>query len=695
VAERVANQLKSAPTRARIFGIFVGPDTQQAGSRRRLQQVTGTREGLNPLTDDYAILPSFTGLKAAMTGIVARLCGSTLDVTKEVPDNTGEGVVGQPGWTFTTTLEPAHNHTWLDPTRGINGGYTDATARLTTGTDGVARFAWRLHEAQPRVDVTAVKETEKDGFHFVSARCRNVGPDEGPNGIGNWETTPPPDGEIPGPATLGREDYRVCFVLNRPSMAQLTVVKHLEPASDTGRFNLHNGSEVLTTPPGNVPPGSLTVNVPVPGEHPVSESGALGTDLAEYTTTLRCVDLAHPNVAIVAKPEGTLEASVPLERDGQHVQCTFTNVRTGTPELEGFGQITVIKHLVPAGSGTFNLQIGDHSTTHPVGDGGQLGPLPFAFGSHEVSETAASGTNLGDFHVTTTCINENTGQPVAPTVNGPHISVDLSEANDDVQCTITNRRPGVRVGRLEVVKRLVPHDDAGTFNLLIGGKAFAIAVGHNGTTGPLDFELGSHTVTEQGARGTRLADFSTSTTCVDKAHGGQLVARNAHGPSVTVDLRSESDDVVCTITNTRTFAPPEAGDVQPPPGPGPHLAVFKTMPQQASAGALVPITISVHNHGRGTAHGVELRETRPPGLQTVRVADGGTLRDGTAIWQIGNLASGESRTVHAMARVVQTGRHVDTAVATAIDADPAVSVAAVLATAAARRPSPPSPAVTG
>ena len=148
---------------------------------------------------------------------------------------------------------------------------------------------------------------------------------------------------------------------------------------------------------------------------------------------------------------------------------------------------------------------------------------------------------------------------------------------------------------------------------------------------------------------------------------------------------------MCTITNTRTIAPPEQGDVQPLPGPGPHLAAFRTMPQHASVGALVPITISVHNHGRGTAHGVQLRETRPPGLQIVRVANGGTIQNGVAVSHLGNLAPGESRTVHATARVLHTGLHVDTAVATALNADPALSDAALRARAAARRPRPPSP----
>jgi hypothetical protein len=108
---------------------------------------------------------------------------------------------------------------------------------------------------------------------------------------------------------------------------------------------------------------------------------------------------------------------------------------------------------------------------------------------------------------------------------------------------------------------------------------------------------------------------------------------------------------------------------------------------------LVPITISVHNHGRGTAHGIQLIERRPPGLRIVSVANGGALRNGTAVWHLGNLAPGEVRTVHVMARVLHTGLHVDTAVATANNAAPALSVASVRASAAPPPPPPPPPPV--
>jgi hypothetical protein len=511
----------------------------------------------------------------------------------------------------------------------------------------------------------------------------------GPNNstIPGTEVTSPD--AIPG-AELGEGGFRTCEVLNRPSMANLTVVKSLDPSEDPGRFNLNvNGVTELA----NARDTGATEPIPVPINKPAAVSETPGqqedgttTDLDHYDTKISCVDLAHPGQSLAHVDPGRSLKVTPTY-DGQNILCTITNTSNR------FGQLTVIKHLIlPDDPGRFQLHIapGSHVSV-PVGDGGRLGPIRLGFDTYHVTETPAGSTNLGHYNISTMCFDQN-GHEVGHNAHGPDVSVDLNEDHNQIECTITNERPGVKVGRLEVVKHLVPHDDAGTFNLLIGGKAFAVDVGHNGTTGPLEFELGTQPITEHGAEGTHLGEFSISTTCVDEAHGGHTVAHNAHGPTVSVHLNSESDNIVCTITNTRTKAPPGGGgEIPTPPGPAPHLSVVKTMPPQARVRELVPITIVVHNLGHGTAQGVQLIEKRPPGLEIVHVANGGTIQHGNAGWHLGNLAHGESRTVHATARVLHTGLHVDTAVATARNADPALSDAAVRATAAARRPRPPSP----
>jgi hypothetical protein len=693
-----ANAVKgtAAQPRSRIFAMGVGAALNNADSQRRLQWISGQSEfgtpppaHLNPnfATADWTRVQDFTALEEDLKGIVTELCGGSLTITKKALDPNGNLQVAN-GWEFTTTLESG-GHTWTSPASAGVG----REATLATGHDpafpGFARFAWTLHTGVDHV-MASVEEVLQNHFSRVVAECQTVRP-------GGTTVDPPDYNGIPGPVQLGRDDFRTCTVNNRQHAATLTVVKHLEPEDDPGRFNLHLGSHVIENV-GAAPEGSLGP-IPLPlGDHAVSESAGIQkngteTDLTHYDTSISCVDLTDPDHPVVAHTPDAAELSVPLTYDGQDVMCTITNVSNR------FGEITLIKHLLPAGdSGKFNLKINGVTELHFPTDGASSGPIRLPFGPHDVTEEAANGTNLAHYNVSTTCIDENAGEVVehGHNAHGPRVSVDLSEQVNRIQCTITNERPGVKVGRLEVVKHLVPHDDAGAFKLLIGGTAFGVDVGHNGTTGPLEFALGRHTITEQGAHGTDLAQFSTSTTCVDKAHGGHTVAHNAHGPSVTVDL-SDGDNIVCTITNTRILPPPEGGgDIPAPPGPNPHLAVFKTMPPRARVGQLVPITISVHNHGRGTAHGVQLAEKRPPGLRIVHVGNHGTIHNGTAVWHLGNLAHGQTRTVHATTRVLRTGSHVDTAVATARNADAALSVASVRARAARRRPpAPPPPIVTG
>lgn len=150
-------------------------------------------------------------------------------------------------------------------------------------------------------------------------------------------------------------------------------------------------------------------------------------------------------------------------------------------------------------------------------------------------------------------------------------------------CIIENKRTHFPVAHLMVVKHLVPSGDAGVFDLLIGGKVWAPGVSNHGSTGRLEFELGKHTVTEHAVDGTNLADFAVSTTCVNRA--GHTVAHNAHGPSVTVDLASASDDIVRTITNQRTEGPEGGGQI--PDIPGPLFAVEKRMPAPGRGGRAV------------------------------------------------------------------------------------------------------------
>jgi uncharacterized repeat protein (TIGR01451 family) len=672
---------------SRIFAMGVGAAVSDPTSQQRLQWISGPSEfgtgaGQNSdfATSDWTRVTDFTALKAALTGIVARLCGSQLIITKQVLDHNGDPVDAS-GWTYTATLSPSGGHTWLAPdTAGTN-----ASASLTTGSDGIADFQWRLHSASNTVTVGVTHERERNGFRFVEATCRNVGPD-GPD----LDTQVTSTTEIPG-ATLGEGDFRTCDVLNTEKTARLTVIKRLEPTDDPGKFDLLvNG--VVRSPAGGVGNNGTTgpINLPL-GTHTVSETPVAPTSLADYSTSIECVDVARDAHVVVPETPGPGPVSVPLTSQHQNIVCTITNVSTK------FGELTVIKHLIPdTDRGRFNLLVSGTTAGEKAnaGDGDRLDLTRIPFGPYDVTESAVAPTNLANYDITTVCTDGDGGTTIAENPSGPSVSFALSRTDNNIVCIIQNKRSNVPVAHLTVVKNLVPSGDAGAFDLLIGGDVWAPAVGDGGSTGRLAFELGKYTVTERGADGTDLADFSISTTCVNKA--GRTVAQNAHGPSVSVNLRRESADIVCTITNTRTQAPGGGGEI--PDTPGPYLGVVKEMPADARVGQEVRFTITVHNLGHGTAKGVQLHETPPHGMQLVSVGNHGTIQHGTAVWHLGNLAPGASRTVHGKVRITHTGMHVNTAVATALNANPALSDAAVRARAAAHPPTPPPPpppAVTG
>jgi uncharacterized repeat protein (TIGR01451 family) len=274
-------------------------------------------------------------------------------------------------------------------------------------------------------------------------------------------------------------------------------------------------------------------------------------------------------------------------------------------------------------------------------------------------------------------------------------------------CAVENART---VAHLTVVKRLVPTDDTGRFDLLVNGEPVLERVGNGEIR--LTRPLGTYEVSEQVSAGQAitLADYTITTKCVNN---GAAAGQSTDNTPVEVTLNSADDNIVCTITNTRVAGPPgeggeDEGVIPVPPcndidddipqcgdvAAAPHLMVTKRMPAHARVGDRVPITITVRNVGHATAHEVRLHETPPPGGRIVAAANHGSIQsDGTVVWNLGNLAPGESRTVHATMLVTRPGLHTDTAVASAGNADPAFDAAAVRARGAA--PAPPPPVVTG
>ncbi len=278
---------------------------------------------------------------------------------------------------------------------------------------------------------------------------------------------------------------------------------------------------------------SVTINNVAPGSYTVTEDDPSAGFFA--LTSLDCDDDASS--APSTTDLGARTATVNLE-SGETVTCTFTNEQQASIEVN---KVIDFGGLPPIGD-TFDLLIDGSVEASGVGDGGTTGQVGVALGSHTVSET---GANLANYNIEIGCVEQNSGSELA-FASGPSINTGSLFPGDNVLCTITNTH---KIGRLEVVKNLLPATDPGSFDLTIDGNILATG-GDGATTGEQSVLVGSHLIGEMGNL-TNLSDYTVSVSCKDNDGAGSEVTatpNGAYGWDVTVN---EGDDIVCTITNER------------------------------------------------------------------------------------------------------------------------------------------------
>ncbi len=231
----------------------------------------------------------------------------------------------------------------------------------------------------------------------------------------------------------------VCTITNTRETGKLELVKDLSPATDGGLFNL--AITQGTTPKATASDvgdggttGEQTLNT---GTYTVAETAGTGTDLADYASSITCLDAAGATVAGPTAGSGPLNVSV---TDGADIVCTITNTRET-------GKLELVKDLSPATDpGLFNLAITQgaitKATATDVGDGGTTGEQTLNTGTYTVAETAGTGTDLADYASSISCRGANgTGATVAgPTPGSGPLNITLGDGADIV-CTITNTRP--------------------------------------------------------------------------------------------------------------------------------------------------------------------------------------------------------------------------------------------------------------
>ncbi len=137
----------------------------------------------------------------------------------------------------------------------------------------------------------------------------------------------------------------------------------------------------------------------------------------------------------------------------------------------------------------------------------------------------------------------NAGNPGAfrSVTSGSGLPALFDEIYEEIACP---------TGTLEVVKNLVPSNDAGRFDLWIGPELRADEAGHNGTTGATSLIAGTYLVSETADGETSLANYTSGIACVNTASQNAPVAATAGQGGWSVPVAGDSA-IKCTITNTR------------------------------------------------------------------------------------------------------------------------------------------------
>jgi prealbumin domain-containing protein len=355
------------------------------------------------------------------------------------------------------------------------------------------------------------------------------------------------------------------------------------PAASAAAANcLQNGTRVggpqvvVLDPPPNGPGGKASITFPQPGEGPIEPGNYCFR--AEYTPSA----VAQYSPAVHPTAFTTTECFV----------ATLPPPR-----------LTVTKLCVPANDpGHFNLLVngaplgGAAGTNVPCG--GTTGAVQVAPGSHTVSESAGTGTSLGNY---TSTIDGDCA------ANG---SITLA-LGDTATCTITNvRNAAPPPAMLTVHKVCNPADDPGQFEIHIDGpnvNALNIAtVGCGDSVGPVQLASGTYTVSEAGVPPTSLADYTTVISGACAANGAITLA--------------PGQSAACTFTNTR-IPPTTTLTVRKvcfPAGDGGH---FRVGIFTISGRPVHRVVLTCH----GTTGAVRV----PPGTYVVRErgADGTDLND--------------------------------------------------------------------
>jgi uncharacterized repeat protein (TIGR01451 family) len=275
--------------------------------------------------------------------------------------------------------------------------------------------------------------------------------------------------------------------------------------------------------------------------------------------------------------------------------------------------------------------------------------------------TLTEDLKAGYDFVDATCSTSAPGKTPKRTIRRttPQVGGVTIKPGEYARCTVRNR---IRSGTIEIEKSANPQT-AQQFGFSGSGPLGDFALVDDGKNDPAAARTfsglapGTYTVRELVPDDWEL----TGVTCTPAA------AATIAGPLATINL-APGGAVVCAYRDTRTDPPVPPEPPTPPGPPGPpappvpppvnpfgvaQLSVVKTAPRVARVGDTLQFELTVRNTGPDPARDVIVADVPPAALTLTELrADRRVqLVRGSALWRLGTLASGASRTVRGSVRL--------------------------------------------
>lgn len=268
-------------------------------------------------------------------------------------------------------------------------------------------------------------------------------------------------------------------------------------------------------------------------------------------------------------------------------------------------------------SDQFTVQIGTTSTAGTVreattsgtgvGQQASTGALAVTTGTtyylRDTMATGSASTLTGAYTTSISCTRN--GTPFTPAGASPTWNVTPA-ANDQVVCAITNTaRPILRLSKALPDGRLQASDQFALAIAGTGAGSGASVTTTGATTTPTQIAIvgpatagASYSLSESGAGGANLADYTTTYSCTNARAGGSAPTGSTTSFTFTPVA---GDQLSCVFRNVRI--------------PRTDLVITKAAnPTTALSGSVVTYTVIANNPGPSTADGTVIRDTPGTGL---------------------------------------------------------------------------------